>query len=84
MWWSISGIVLVIVGIGLALGGTYISLWHIINADLNKAGTWQELFERKEQTEKERRSAQCALKCILIGSIAQIIGSALQIVGLLV
>ena len=49
MWWSISGIVLVIIGISLAFGGTYLSLYNVINIDLKKAGTWKELYERGEQ-----------------------------------
>ncbi len=82
MWWSISGIVLVIFGISLAFGGTYLSLWNVINIDLKKAGTWKELYERGEQAKKEKSKALCALRYILIGSTIQIIGSVFQIVGL--
>ena len=82
MWWSISGIVLVIIGISLAFGGTYLSLWNIINIDLKKAGTWKELYERGEQAKKEKSKACSALRYILIGSTIQIIGSVFQIVGL--
>ena len=82
MWWSISGIVLVIIGISLAFGGTYLSLWNVINIDLKKAGTWKELYERGEQAKKEKSKACSALRYILIGSTIQIIGSVFQIVGL--
>ena len=82
MWWSISGIVLVIIGISFAFGGTYLSLWNVINIDLKKAGTWKELYERGEQAKKDKSKASCALRCILIGSAMQIIGSVLQIVGM--
>ena len=82
MWWTISGIVLVVIGIILAFGGTYLSLWNVINIDLKKAGTWEELCERGEQAKKDKIKASCALRCILIGSIFQIVGSILQIVGL--
>ena len=82
MWWSISGIVLVIIGISLAFGGTYLSLWNVINIDLKKAGTWKELYERGEQAKNEKSKALCALRYILIGSTIQIIGSVFQIVGL--
>ena len=82
MCWSISGIILVIIGIGLAFGGTYLSLWSVINVDLKKAGTWKELRERGEQAKKDKSKASCALRCILIGSIFQMVGSILQIFGL--
>ena len=82
MCWSIGGIILVIIGISLAFGGTYLSLWNVINIDLKKAGTWKELRERGEQAKKDKSKASCALRCILIGSIFQIVGSILQIVGL--
>ena len=82
MWWTISGIVLVVIGIILAFGGTYLSLWNVINIDLKKAGTWKELYERGEQAKKDKSKASCALRCILIGSIFQMVGSILQIFGL--
>ena len=82
MCWSISGIILVIIGIGLAFGGTYLSLWSVINVDLKKAGTWKELRERGEQAKKDKSKASCALRYILIGSAIQIIGSVFQILGL--
>ncbi|MBQ2286929.1 MAG: hypothetical protein II252_06500, partial [Clostridia bacterium] len=82
MWWSISGIILVIIGIGFAFGGTYLSLWSVINVDLKKAGTWKELRERGEQAKKDKSKASCALRYILIGSAIQIIGSVFQILGL--
>ena len=82
MWWTIIGIILVIIGIILAFGGTYLSLCNIINIDLKKAGTWKELYERGEQAKKEKSKALCALRYILIGSSIQIIGSIFQIFGL--
>ena len=82
MWWTISGIILVVIGIILAFGGTYLSLCNVINIDLKKAGTWKELRERGEQAKKDKSKASCALRYILIGSAIQIIGSIFQIVGL--
>ena len=82
MWWTIIGIILVIIGIILAFGGTYLSLCNIINIDLKKAGSWIELYERGEQAKKEKSKALCALRYILIGSSIQIIGSIFQIFGL--
>lgn len=82
MCWTISGIILVIIGISLAFSGTYLSLCNVINIDLRKAGTWKELYERGEQAKKEKSKALCALRCILIGSSIQIIGSIFQIFGL--
>ena len=38
----------------VAFGGTYLSLWNVINIDLKKAGTWKELYERGEQAKKEK------------------------------
>ena len=82
MWWTISGIVLVVIGIILAFGGTYLSLCNVINIDLKKAGTWKEFYKRGEQAKKDKSKASCALRCILIGSIFQMVGSILQIFGL--
>lgn len=82
MWWTISGIVLVVIGIILAFGGTYLSLCNVINIDLKKAGTWKEFYERGEQAKKDKSKASCALRYILIGCAIQIIGSIFQIVGL--
>ena len=82
MWWTIIGIILVIIGIILAFGGTYLSLCNVINIDLKKAGTWKEFYKRGEQAKKDKSKALWALRCILIGSIFQMVGSILQIFGL--
>ena len=69
MWYSISGILLVFIG-------TALSLWSILNQNLEAVGSWK-------GAEIAAKEAPIQKKLVRIGIIIIAIGSILQIIGIL-
>ena len=67
MWYSIAGIIFVFVG-------TAFSLWSIITKDIAKAETWEAVKDAGADAKKEKKKVITGIILILVGSILQIIG----------
>lgn len=67
MWWSISGILVVLVG-------TSFSLWHILNRNTEVVGTWIGSEIESKEAPKEKRFVKIGIFIITVGSFLQIIG----------
>ena len=71
MWWSILGIVLVLIG-------TTFSLWSIITNDTKKEASWAGVKERGIDAKKEKTKVIIGILLIFVGSVFQIIGTVIS------
>lgn len=71
MWWSIFGIICVLIG-------TVFSLWSILTLNLDVVGTWGESACRRNEAPKEKRNVVIGIVMIVVGSVLQIIGTVLS------
>ncbi len=71
MWWSIFGIIFVLIG-------TVFSLWSILTLNLDVVGTWAESASRRKEAPKEKLNVLIGIVMIVVGSVLQVIGTVLS------